>query len=99
MHTNKSGFEKIIAKYSKVSDPDMLNSTVEYAYDFVEKIPLVDPKAIENTLDLVAQKRPAAKQADSKKFYDNSLVQELVKEGFFESLWGNNLQSRAAGER
>ena len=29
----------------------------------------------------------AAKQAKVEQFYDNSLVQELINEGFFTSLW------------
>lgn len=96
MHTDKKGFEKILSKYSKVVDPGMLDGSVQYAYDFVEKIPLVKRQAFQVTLDLVGQKRPAAKQADPNQFYDNTLVQELVKEGFFKSLWGEDLQSQAA---
>jgi NitT/TauT family transport system substrate-binding protein len=99
MHTNKEGFKKIITKYSKVSDPGMLNGTVQYAYDFVEKVPLVSRKAFQVTLDLVAEKRPAAKKAEPNQFYDNTLVQELSKEGFFDSLWGGNIQSKISSER
>ncbi|HEY7165548.1 MAG TPA: ABC transporter substrate-binding protein [Candidatus Binatia bacterium] len=96
MHTNPDGFKKILAKYSKIRDPGMLQGTVQYAYDFVEKIPLVKRQAFEVTLDMVAEKRPAAKQAHVDQFYDNSLVQELIKEGFFKSLWGKEIQSQAS---
>jgi NitT/TauT family transport system substrate-binding protein len=99
MHTNKEGFQKIITKYSKVSDPGMLNGTMQYAYDFVEKVPLVSRKAFQVTLELVAEKRPAAKQAEANQFYDNTLVQELSKEEFFDSLWGSNIQSKISAER
>ena len=87
MHTDKQGFEKILSKYSKVVDPGMLEGTVQYAYDFVEKIPLVKRQAFQVTLDLVGEKRPAAKQAQPNQFYD--------KEGFFKSLWGQEPQSQA----
>ena len=99
MHTNKEGFQKIITKYSKISDPGMLNGTVQYAYDFVEKVPLVSRKAFEVTLEMVAEKRPAAKKAEPDQFYDNTLVRELIKEGFFDSLWGGNIQSKISSER
>jgi ABC-type nitrate/sulfonate/bicarbonate transport system substrate-binding protein len=99
MHTNKEGFQKILTKYSKVTDPGMLNGTVQYAYDFVEKIPLVNKEAFEVTLDLVGEKRAAAKQAKPEQFYDNTLVQELIKEGFFKSLWGSDIQSKASLKR
>jgi len=91
MHTNKEEYKKIIAKYSKVTDPGMLEGSVKYAYDFVEKIPLVKPQAFQVTLDVIGQKNPKAKQAKPEQFFDNSLVQELVNEKFFNTLWGKNL--------
>lgn len=91
MHTNKEEYKKIIAKYSKVTDPGMLEGSVKYAYDFVEKIPLVKPQAFQVTLDVIGQKNPKAKQAKPEQFFDNSLVQELVNEKFYTNLWGKNL--------
>lgn len=91
MHTNKEEYKKIIAKYSKVSDPGMLDGSVQYAYDFVEKVPLVKPQAFQVTLDVIGQKNPKAKQAKPEQFFDNSLVQELINEKFFNTLWGKNL--------
>jgi len=90
MHTNKEEYKKIIAKYSKVTDPGMLEGSVKYAYDFVEKVPLVKPQAFQVTLDVIAQKNPKAKTAKPEQFFDNSLVQELINEKFFFSLWGKN---------
>ncbi|HEX2228698.1 MAG TPA: ABC transporter substrate-binding protein [Candidatus Binatia bacterium] len=91
MHTDKEGFKKIISRYSKISDPGMLQGTIQYAYDFVEKVPLVERKAFQNTIDEIAERRPEAKQAKPEQFYDNELVQELEKEGFFSSLWGKDV--------
>jgi hypothetical protein len=42
------------------------------------------------TLEQIALKNPKAKQAKAEDFFDNSLVQELVNEGFFTTLWGKN---------
>jgi hypothetical protein len=66
----------------------MLEGTMQYAYEFVEKIPLVKREAFQVTLDEIGKKNPKAKQAKAEQFYDNSLVQELINEGFFASLWG-----------
>lgn len=87
MHTRKEEFKKVLANYTKVNDPGMLEGSVQYAYDFVEKIPLVKPKAFQVTLEQIALKNPKAKQAKPEQFYDNSLVQELIDEGFFKNLW------------
>ena len=90
MYTNKEDFKRIITHYSGIKDPGMLEGSVQYAYDFVEKVPLVKREAFQVTLDESVNKRPEAKQAKPDRFYDNSLVQELIDEGFFVSLWGKN---------
>ena len=88
MHTRKEESKAIVSRYTKVTDPGMLEGTIQYAYDFVEKIPLVKREAIQVTLDESGKKNPKAKQAKLEQFYDNSLVQELINEGFFACLWG-----------
>lgn len=95
----RKGFEAILARYSKVKDPGMLDGSVQYAHDFVEKVPLAKRQAIQVTLDQIAEKRPEAKQAQPEQFYDNSLVQELIDEGFFKSLWGSDFQAHASKDR
>ncbi|HEY3305603.1 MAG TPA: ABC transporter substrate-binding protein [Candidatus Binatia bacterium] len=90
MHTRKNETKAIFTRYSKVTDPGMLDGSLQYAYDFVEKIPLVKQAAFQVTLDEIGKKNPRAKQAKPEQFYDNGLVQELVKEGFFASLWGKS---------
>ncbi|MGH7771686.1 MAG: hypothetical protein ACREQA_05560 [Candidatus Binatia bacterium] len=87
MHTRKEETKAIFAQYTKIKDPGMLDGSLQYAYDFVEKIPLVKRQAFQVTLDEIAKKNPKAKQAKAEQFYDNSLVQELVDEGFFKNLW------------
>lgn len=87
MHTRKKDFMGIMARYTKITDPGMLEGSVRYAYDFVEKIPLVKRQAFQVTLDETGKKNPKAKQAKPEEFYDNSLVQELIDEGFFKELW------------
>lgn len=90
MHTRKEESKAIIAKYTKIKDPGMLDGSLVYGYDFIEKVPLVKPAAFQVTLDDIAKKNPKAKAARPEQFYDNSLVQELLDEGFFAKLWGKN---------
>lgn len=90
MHTRKEAFKKILAQYTKIKDPGMLEGSAQYGYDFVEKVPLVKREAFQVTLDEIVKKNPKAKQVKAEQFYDNSLVQELIDEGFFASLWGKN---------
>lgn len=88
MHARKEESTRIVSRYAKITDPGQLAGTMQYAYDFVEKIPFVKKEAVQATLDEIGKKNPKAKQAKAEQFYDNSLVQELVKEGFFAGMWG-----------
>jgi NitT/TauT family transport system substrate-binding protein len=90
MHTHKEETRKIFAKYTKINDPGMLDGSIQYGYDFMEKVPLVKTAAFQVTLDQIAKTNPKAKQAKPEQFFDNSLVQELIDEGFFAKLWGKN---------
>ena len=80
--------KRLLAKYAKIDDPGMLNGSLKYAHDFTEKIPLVKREGVQVVLDQEAVKNPQAKEFTAERFYDNSLVQELVNEGFYRSLWG-----------
>lgn len=90
MHTRKEETRAIFAKYTKINDRGMLDGSIQYGYDFMEKIPLVKAQAFQVTLDQIARTNPKAKQATPEQFFDNSLVQELIDEGFFAKLWGKN---------
>jgi ABC-type nitrate/sulfonate/bicarbonate transport system substrate-binding protein len=88
MHLRKEETRAIFAKYTKINDPGMLDGSIQYGYDFMEKIPLVKAAAFQVTLDQIAKTNPKAKLAKPEQFFDNSLVQELSDEGFFTKLWG-----------
>jgi hypothetical protein len=90
-HNHKEETRAIFARYTKINDPGMLDGSIQYGYDFMEKIPLVKSQAFQVTLDQIARNNPKAKQAKPEQFFDNSLVQELVNDGFFTKLWGKNL--------
>jgi len=90
MHTRKEETRAIFAKYTKINDQGMLDGSIQYGYDFMEKIPLVKPQAFQVTLDQIARNNPKAKSAKPEQFFDNSLVQELINEGFYTRLWAKN---------
>jgi ABC-type nitrate/sulfonate/bicarbonate transport system substrate-binding protein len=87
MHTHKEETRTIFTRYTKIKDQGMLDGSIQYAYDFMEKIPLVKAQGFQVTLDQVARVNPKAKQAKPEQFFDNSLVQELIDEGFFTKVW------------
>jgi ABC-type nitrate/sulfonate/bicarbonate transport system substrate-binding protein len=80
--------KEILTKYAKIDDPAMLEGSSNYAHDFTERIPLVKREGVQVVLEQEAAKNPQAKEFTVERFYDNSLVQELINEGFYKSLWG-----------
>lgn len=72
---------QVMKKYTKLDDPEVLTKSHDY---FVKKtllVPLTDPAAVKNAL-------PMGKPVNRKleEFYDNSIVQELINEGFVEKM-------------
>ena len=45
-------------------------------------------RLVQVVLDPEAVKNAPAKEFTAERFYDNSLVQALISEGFYKSLWG-----------
>jgi len=88
MYTRREETRAIFARYTKIQDQGMLDGSIQYGFDFMEKIPLVKAAAFQVTLDQAAKVNPKAKQAKPEQFFDNSVVQELIDEGYFAKLWG-----------
>ena len=83
IHRNRDETRKIIARYLRTSDPEVLDATYEAFVKVVSKKPYPTLKGIQFLLDEVATKLPQAKSAKPEQFVDLSLLQQLEKEGFF----------------
>ena len=83
IHRNRDETRKIVAKYLRLSDPEVLDATYSAFVKTVSKKPYPTLKGIQFLLDEVAAKLPNAKSAKPEQFVDLSLLQQLEKEGFF----------------
>ncbi|MBI3079725.1 MAG: ABC transporter substrate-binding protein [Deltaproteobacteria bacterium] len=80
---NRDLAEKVISKYTRVRDPELLRETYEtFARHFLLK-PYVPREAIANMLQVIADQNPRARQARPEEFYDNRMLQGLEAAGFF----------------
>jgi NitT/TauT family transport system substrate-binding protein len=72
---------RVMQKYTQLGDREIASKTQDYYGKKTLLVPLNDPAAIKAAI-------PADKDAGRKpeEFYDNSIIQELVNEGFVESL-------------
>jgi NitT/TauT family transport system substrate-binding protein len=82
IHRNREETRKIVARYLRLTDPEVLDATYEAFVKTVSKRPYPTLKGIQFMLDEIAAKLPNAKTAKPEQFADLSLLQQLEKEGF-----------------
>ena len=71
----------VMQKYTRLNDSAMLAKTHDYFVKNTVAVPLVDPDAL--PAGFPASKNPEKPLSD---FYDNSILQELINEGFVKNL-------------
>ena len=78
----------IMKKYMRITDEVIAKRSYEYYSKLFSLPPLTDEKAIGVVLKFLATQPggAGAKSAKAEEFFDNSLLQELAKEGFFARL-------------
>ena len=77
---------KVIGKWTRTEDREALESSYEYATNFIERPPRLPYKAIETILVQAAETDPKAKGRRADEFMDPSIYNELEKSGYFKSL-------------
>jgi NitT/TauT family transport system substrate-binding protein len=77
---------KIIGKWTRTQDRETLESSYEYATNFIERPPKLPFRATENILASMTETDARAKDHKAEEFLDPSIYNELEKSGFFKSL-------------
>jgi NitT/TauT family transport system substrate-binding protein len=86
--TNRQAASKIVEKYTKVEDKEVIAHAMEAEAKAMEKSLQVDPKGIELILRLISKTVPQAASAKPEDFYDPRFFTELRDSGFLKKLWG-----------
>ena len=81
--SHKDEIKKIITKYLKTSDPEILDATYQSFMQVTDYNANPNIEGIRNALDEVAVRVPAAKNKKPEDFIDTRFLKELEKEGFF----------------
>jgi NitT/TauT family transport system substrate-binding protein len=81
MHGNKERALKIIAKYSRLNDPKQIDQFYDDAMTYLDRVPRAEPEAVQTILEFMGKKGIALDT-----FQDNSIIDKLTREGFFEKL-------------
>ena len=83
---NKDETKKIITKYLKTADPEILEATYQSFMEVTDYTANPNIEGVRNAIDEVAQRVPAAKSKKPEDFIDMRFLKELEKEGFFRQL-------------
>src|SRR5919106_1821164 len=77
---------KVIGKWTRTQDRETLESSYEYATNFIERPPHLPYKAIDVILAQTAEADSRAKGRKAEEFMDPSIYNELEKSGYFKAL-------------
>jgi len=88
LKTQKEASQKILAKYLKTNDKEILEGSYEiYKDDFIA-VPYPITQGLQTTYEYVAQRRPEIYSHKPEEFTDPSFIAELDKSGFIKKLYG-----------
>ena len=78
----------VMGKYLRTNDADMLSEAYDiYVQKHLAKVPLPTVEAIRSVLEELSGRAPKAKEADPRKFFDDSFVRQMQASGFIDALY------------
>jgi ABC-type nitrate/sulfonate/bicarbonate transport system substrate-binding protein len=91
IETDEQLTKKVLTKYVRLTDPDLLDQTYRLAVTHFARDPAVPPEAIQSMVQQLARwnmvDQKAANSTPLTDFYDNRFVDEVKKSGFLNQLW------------
>ena len=85
--THKEETQKIMRKYSRVEDRNMLDEAWDWHAKFMPEAPYPPAEGYQLVLQDMAEKNPKAAQANVKDYIDTRFVKELEESGFIKALY------------
>jgi ABC-type nitrate/sulfonate/bicarbonate transport system substrate-binding protein len=82
MNQQKESALKAIAKYSRLTDPKIIEEHYRDSVTYLDRIPRAEPEAIATILEFMGKKGTPLET-----FLDNSIVDRMVREGFIDKLY------------
>jgi hypothetical protein len=85
--TDKEQSLKVLAKYLKVQDRDILENSHEIYRPVYKKIPYGDRRAVQFALEQMAKEIPESAKLNADDFIDNGILSELQTSGFIDQIY------------
>jgi len=87
-HTDRETTFKILAKYLRVNDRKILETSYNNEVKAMEPRFDARPEALQAILDELAINDPRAKKVQPQQLIDRRYLEEMDRSGFFDNLWG-----------
>ncbi len=87
-HTDRETTFKILAKYLRVNDRKILETSYNNEVKAMEPRFDARPEALQAILDELAINDPRAKKVQPQQLIDRRYLEEMERSGFFDNLWG-----------
>jgi len=87
MHTDKEFVYKVLGKYLRITDRNVLDSAYNAEIKVLEPRLVIKNEALQAILDEVAQTDPRAKKVKPQELIDSRYLDEMEKSGFFDQVW------------
>jgi hypothetical protein len=85
---DKSLALQVMGKYLRAANPAGLAESYEIdVQKYMLRVPLTTTAAMKSVLDDLAGRLPKAKDADPRKFFDDSFVRRMQSSGFIDALY------------
>jgi NitT/TauT family transport system substrate-binding protein len=85
--THKEETKKIMAKYLKIVDPEIVEATYQSYLQVTDQSAYPNMEGMRNAIEEVAQRVPGVKSKKPEDFVNTRFLKELEKEGFFKQLY------------
>ena len=82
LKNDKNGGLKVVAKYSRYTDPKFVESQYSDSSTFLDRVPRIEKAAVAPILEFMDQK-----DVPLETFADNAIIERLVKEGYIDKLY------------
>jgi NitT/TauT family transport system substrate-binding protein len=82
MNHQKDRALKVIAKYGRLNDPKQIEEQYKDSVTYLERIPRAEPEATATILEFMGKKGIPLET-----FFDNTIVDRMVREGFIDKLY------------
>ena len=80
---------KILSKYMRTSDQEVLNASYDYYVGrVIPRAPYVSEKGLQAVIDFIRQRNPQTPPVKAQDFMDNRFIKELDDGGFIKALYG-----------